>query len=153
MALTAASVKMSTSASSWGEGCLCVHTSSCGSWQHGGADGHSTCKTSVREQLWGNFSWTNILVNSLLTLIDKINVCQIWGSYQFSTYAYILMWNTSLMLKKLPHYLATHSSFNNSTGIEVEEGSETGPTPAHKCCLQYFSPCLNKYPDSSLFNL
>lgn len=38
--------KTSTSASSWGEGCWCVHTSSCGSWQHGGADGHSTWKTS-----------------------------------------------------------------------------------------------------------
>ncbi len=32
----------STSASSWDAGCWCGHTSSCGSWRHGGADGRNT---------------------------------------------------------------------------------------------------------------
>lgn len=37
--------KQFTSASSWGAGCWCVHTSSCGSWQHEDGGERSTCST------------------------------------------------------------------------------------------------------------
>lgn len=42
-----ASMLQSTSASSWGAGCWCGRTSSCGSWRHGGADGRNTWEQSI----------------------------------------------------------------------------------------------------------